>query len=127
MNGRKNKKTLDNVPYLVYNKYNKKKNDTTKTGGYITMKNYMKNYAVEPIEDKDIVVFAASGEPAMSKDEYLTLIHREMENWWEDADDDEREDFGTFENFVERETESWIAEDQQYTFLDAWKEAHEEH
>lgn len=50
-----------------------------------------------------------------------------MTEWWGNADDDEREDFGTFENFIEQDMDSWVAEDRQYTYLSAWKELHEEH
>lgn len=43
----------------------------------------------------------------MSKDAYLALIHREMGNWWKNASEDERDDFGTYENFIARNTENW--------------------
>ena len=82
---------------------------------------------VEQLEENEVVVFASNGEPAMPKGSYLMLVFREMCDWWKNADDDERSEFGTLNEFIKREIDKWVAEDQQYTFMDAWKEAHEEH
>lgn len=73
------------------------------------------------------IVYAANGEFAMTKLDYLDMICREMKNWWMDATKDEREEYGTFLGFVNREKNNWINEDQDFTTYACWLESHEEH
>lgn len=82
---------------------------------------------VELLEEDEIVVFASNGQPALPKQSYLAIVYREMCDWWKNTSDEERSEFGTLNEFIKQEIDNWVAEDKQYTFMDVWKEAHEEH
>lgn len=73
------------------------------------------------MKDNDYV-YANTGEFAMTEDEYNESIVRELKNNWEDCmDDEEKEEYSSFESYVAHEFDSWCASDDVFTTYEDWK------
>lgn len=67
-------------------------------------------------------VYKKTGEFAMTEKEYRESVMRELKNNWDDCmDEDEKEEYSSFEDYVSQEFDDWCASDDMFTTYSDWK------